>query len=391
MLAQVNQFTQRPANTEALLADVDVDALSPADRVRSIVLRANNLTWPLGRPDDAVALLERSAALTDDEASKLELTAHAPPMLLFAGRVREAAEQSERTVADAGRSPVHRMHAYLGLLPSLAAMGQPETSLARVPEAMELVPQCAEELPIAFGQLASGVTLAQQWVGQLDEAESLMRAAFDEGVARDVPLMRGGSALRLGQIALWRGAPLTAAEFLRESVSALRQFDAGFLAWAANTLCLAYALLGDLDRASDAWRTADLALQFPLYTSERFRARAWVAAAEGQLSNACEIAAEGAEWSRAHDHLVPVIWLSWDRARFGERAAAAAAIRDVAPRVEGALLQLLAAGTVALAADDATAIETDLGRPRAQRIRALRGRVRTCRRPASRPGRPAGT
>ena len=150
---------------------------------------------------------------------------------------------------------------------------KPETSLARVPEAMALVPQCAEDLPIAFGQLASGVTLAQQWVGQLDEAESLMRAAFDEGVARDVPLMRGGSALRLGQIALWRGAPRTAAELLRESVSALRQFDAGFLAWAANTLCLAYALLGDLDRASDARRTADLALQFPLYTSERFRAR----------------------------------------------------------------------------------------------------------------------
>src|SRR5207344_2876143 len=42
VLAQVNQFTQRPADTEALLADVDVDALSPADRVRSIVLRANN-------------------------------------------------------------------------------------------------------------------------------------------------------------------------------------------------------------------------------------------------------------------------------------------------------------------------------------------------------------
>jgi ATP/maltotriose-dependent transcriptional regulator MalT len=168
------------------------------------------------------------------------------------------------------------MHAYLGLLPSLGAMGRPETSLARVPEAMALVPQCATDLPIAFGQLASGVTLAQQWVGQLDAAESLMRAAFEEGVARDVPLMRGGSALRLGQIALWRGAARSAAELLRESLSALQQFDAGFLAWAACTLRLAYALLGDLDRASDAQNTAEHALVFPIYTSERYRADAWV-------------------------------------------------------------------------------------------------------------------
>ena len=356
VLAQVNQFTQRPADTEALLAAVDVTALSAADRVRYVVLRANNLTWALGRPDDAVSLLEAAAALSDDGGGALELTAHTPPMLLFAGRVREAAEQSERTVADPTRSPAHRMHAYLGLLPSLAAMGKPETSLARVGEAMALVPDCADDLPIALGQLASGVTLSQQWVGQLDDAESLMRAAFDEGVARDVPLMRGGSALRLGQIALWRGAPRTAAELLRESVSALRHFDAGFLAWAANTLCMAYALLGDLDRAADARATAEGALQFPLYTSERFRADAWVAAAEGRLSLACDIAAEGAEWSNSHDHLMPVIWLSWDRARFGGAGAAAVAIEDVAPRVEGILGQLLASATVALSTGDATSL-----------------------------------
>jgi DNA-binding NarL/FixJ family response regulator len=54
---------------------------------------------------------------------------------------------------------------------------------------------------------------------------------------------------------------------------------------------------------------------------------------------------------------VPVIWLLWDRARFGERAAAAAAIEDVAPRVEGVLLQLLAVATRALAADDAVLLD----------------------------------
>src|SRR5262249_20148917 len=160
------------------------------------------------------------------------------------------------------RSAAHRLHAYLGLLPALAAMGKPETALALAPEAMALVPECAEELPIALGQLASSVTLAQQWVGQLDAAESLMRAAFEDGVARDVPLLRGGSGLRLGQVALWRGAAQTAAGVLRESMSALQQFDAGFLAWAAHTLRLACVLLGDLDAAADALERAEHALVY---------------------------------------------------------------------------------------------------------------------------------
>jgi DNA-binding CsgD family transcriptional regulator len=359
VLTQVHQFTHRPHDTDALLADVNPASLSSDERVRLAVMRANNLTWALARPDDAVALLEEAArefAVDGDEA--LELAAHAPPMLLFAGRVREAAEQAERTIANRDRSSVHRLHAYLGLLPSLAAMGKPETALSLVPDAMALVPECAEELPIALGTLASGATLAQQWVGQLDAAESLMRAAFEDGVARDVPLLRGGTALRLGQIALWRGAPQTAAGLLRESMSALQQFDAGFLAWAAHTARLAYALLGDLDAATDALERAEHALVYPLYTSEQFRADAWVAAAEGHLSRACAIATEGAEWSLAHDHLVPVVWLSWDRARFGEPIEAATTMAQVAPRVEGVLASALAVATSGLASRDGAALDT---------------------------------
>jgi DNA-binding CsgD family transcriptional regulator len=359
VLTQVHQFTHRPHDTDVLLADMDPTSLSSDERVRLAVMRANNLTWALARPDDAVALLEEAAReFTVDGDEALELAAHAPPMLLFAGRVREAADQAQRTIADRNRSSVHRLHAYLGLLPSLAAMGKPETALSLVPDAMALVPECAEELPIALGQLAASTTLAQQWVGQLDAAESLMRAAFEDGVARDVPLLRGGTALRLGQIALWRGAPQTAAGLLRESMSALQQFDAGFLAWAAHTARLAYALLGDLEAAADALERAEHALVYPLYTSEQFRADAWVAAAEGHLSHACAIATEGAEWSLAHDHLVPVVWLSWDRARFGEPAEAAATMTDVAPRVEGVLASALAVATIGLAARDGTALET---------------------------------
>jgi DNA-binding CsgD family transcriptional regulator/tetratricopeptide (TPR) repeat protein len=357
VLTQVHQFTQRPHDTDALLADVDPASLSPDERVRLAVMRANNLTWALARPDDAVALLEE-AALEFDGDEALELAAHIPPMLLFAGRVREAAERAQRTVADPERSAVHRLHAYLGLLPSLAAMGKPETALALLPDAMALVPECAEDLPIALGQLASSATLAQQWVGQLDAAEALMRAVFEDGVARDVPLLRGGTALRLGQIALWRGAAHTAAGLLRESMSALQQFDAGFLAWAAHTLRLAYALLGDLDAAADARERAEHALVYPLYTSEEFRADAWVAAAEGHLSRACAIATEGAAWSLAHDHLVPVVWLSWDRARFGEPVEAAVTIEKVAPRVEGVLARALAVATTGLAARDGAALDT---------------------------------
>ncbi|TMK61380.1 MAG: hypothetical protein E6G60_11305 [Actinobacteria bacterium] len=357
VLAQVNQFTHRPDDTEELLAAAEHSGLSAAEDAQYVVLRANNFTWGLARPDDAVTLLADAAAKTDDDEARRKLEAHIPPMLLFAGRVREAAEHAARIIGDPTSSPVHRMHAYLGLLPSIAAMGRPESALARFPEALELVPQCTEDLPVALGQLASSATLAQQWVGQLDAAEALMRPAFEEGVARGVPLMRGGSALRLGQIALWRGLPRTAAIYLRESLAALHQFDAGFQAWAAHTLRLACALLADFDTADEMAELAERSLAFPLYGSERFRADAWIAAARGQVSDACAIAAEGAEWSLAHDHVVPVVWLSWDRARFGDAEPAAASMTNVAPQVEGILTSLLQTATVALADADAPALD----------------------------------
>jgi DNA-binding CsgD family transcriptional regulator len=54
---------------------------------------------------------------------------------------------------------------------------------------------------------------------------------------------------------------------------------------------------------------------------------------------------------------MPVVWLSWDRARFGDAAAAAAALEPVAPRVEGVLARLLSQATAALAADDGVVME----------------------------------
>src|SRR5262249_12486960 len=60
VLAQHLMFSHRAAEADATLAGVDEQGLGPADRVRLTVNRANNLTWALARPDEAVALLDRA-------------------------------------------------------------------------------------------------------------------------------------------------------------------------------------------------------------------------------------------------------------------------------------------------------------------------------------------
>ena len=299
VLAQINQFTRRPDDTETLLASLDPGELSAEERLRLVVLRANNLMWDFS-PDDAVALI--------DDAIRRYRGRRRPP----GARGARTTDPGVRGAGPRGRRPRRG--------PPRRARRVAGTAHARVPRAALRArhdgpardcahPRCrsARACAAVHGraprsrsrQIAATMTIQQQWVGQLDAAEAIMRPAFEAGVAHDVAMQRGGAALRLGQVALWRGAGAGAVDLLRQSVAALLLADAGFLEWAAYSLQLACALVGDLDGATDAARVAAEAPHYQLFRSERYRADAATAAARGELSAARALAAEGAGWSRA--------------------------------------------------------------------------------------------
>jgi hypothetical protein len=149
VLALHLMLSHRPAEADATLAAVDERSLTPADRVRLVVNRANNLTWALARPDAAITLLDQAAGVAGaadpagagggEEVVGRGLRAHSVPMLVFAGRVGEAVERAEAIVDDPASSPVERLRAGLGAVPALVAAGRPERALAWAAEALPLV------------------------------------------------------------------------------------------------------------------------------------------------------------------------------------------------------------------------------------------------------------
>jgi DNA-binding CsgD family transcriptional regulator len=345
LLAQHAMISGHARDADAVLETVDDGSLSLTERVQVAVSRANLLTWGLGRPDDALDLLDRGSSI--GAAAGRELTAHAVPMFMFGGRVAEAVRSYEALWADPAVSPVQRLRAALGAVPALVAAGRPVRALAVAGEALSLVPQCTDELPVALPQLAAGITLAQVLSGDLDAAESLIRPAYDEGVARNIPLLRGGAAMRLGQIALWRGQPVTAAALVREAVLALQQADAGLLAWASDTLRLACAMVGDQEGIDAGARAGSVALRFPVFVTEMHRADAAVAAARGEVSRARQALMTGlTEAERAGQDIQTTV-LAFELARYGDAAEAA---RRVPAGVEGVLAEMMRDAIAALAA-----------------------------------------
>jgi len=347
LVAQHGMISGRASEAEEVLAELDGGSLSLVERVQVAVSRANLLTWGLARPDDAVALLDRGGMIS--EAAGRELMAHAVPMFMFGGRVADAVRGYEALWADPAGSPVQRLRSALGAVPALVASGRPLRALAVAGEALTLVPECSNELPVALAQLGAGITLAQILSGDLDAAETLIRPAYEEGVARNIPLLRGGAALRLGQIALWRGQPVAASALVREAILALQQADAGLLAWASDTLRIACALTGDTAGVDEGARAGSVALRFPLFVTELHRADAAVAASAGELSRARQAARDGIASAEAGSQQIQVTILAFDLARYGGAAEAA---RRVSPDVEGPLAATMHEAIAALAASD---------------------------------------
>lgn len=354
-LAQHLVFSHHGEEAAELLAAVEVEGTPPGEGDGAVALaveRANLLTWGLGQPDAAVASLDRAGgSLRTDPAGARELRAHTVPMLLYAGRVPEALERAECIRNDPDSSPSQRVRSILGEIPALVAAGRPAGALQASAEALPLLPQCGPELPLALGQLGAVHTLAQMLCGELEPAAALIRSAYESGVANDVPLQRGGAALRLGQIALWQGAVRAAAHYLREAVGALESADAGFLGWAADGLELASALAGDVAAARAAAAVATSALRFGIYVSERARSEAATAAAAGEHTRARQRLAEGIEQAAAVGHHIQVVVLAFDLARLGDPIAAQRAVERLGV-LDGALAPALVAGVRALAGSD---------------------------------------
>lgn len=350
VLAQHLMFTRRAADADTVLGDAASAVTDPDALAVLAMMRANNLVFGLGRAEDAVALLDQLRPTVSPTMARA-LDAQAVPMLLFAGRVDEAAARGEATLEDPATVRTDRIRVTMTLVPTLALQGRPRSAVARASEAFELLGAGDEALPFAAGQIASGLVLAHYWTGELDAGEALARFGYDEGTGRGIDLLRGVSALHLGIGARWRGRVRTAMAYLREAVDALGETDIGFLGWAVDELRACAALAGVPEGAPEPeWRHA-------LHETERLRLEGVAAAARGDRRRAVEFGEEACAEALRGGMQIQAALALFDVARHGDATSAAPRLVALASGIEGRLIPTLSAVATALAAGDGAVLD----------------------------------
>jgi DNA-binding CsgD family transcriptional regulator len=171
---------------------------------------------------------------------------------------------------------------------------------------------------------------------------------YDRVTQQGAGLLRGVYALRVGQIALWRGALVRAEQYFLEAVMAL-EGDAMTRASAVDHVRYTRALAGRSDMPSALAPNA-------LYAVEHGFLSSGVEAAAGDVSYARALALGAARRAVSTGHLSNAIFALYEAARHGAAPAAAELLGQV-PAAEGRLLPALVAAIEALAERDGDRLE----------------------------------
>jgi DNA-binding CsgD family transcriptional regulator len=345
-LAEVMAVSGRPDDAAALLSSLPSG--SSREQCHREVDLALVLAFGLNRSRDAAERLEQ--LLEDIDDSQWGFVAGQIPLIwLLAGEIERARRAAEAVLADERSSEADRLSADLVLIPALNLVGKPVTALARAAVALPRLVDHAAFNEYMVGQLETAVPTGHRFVGDLDRAEETAADTYDRVTRQGAGPLRGVYALRLGQIALWRGALARAEQHFLEAVVALES-DAMTRACALDHVRYTRALTGRPDLPSPLAPGA-------MYAVEHEYLSAAVEAAAGDLSYARARALGAARRGLAAGHVSYAIFALYEAARHGAAPAAAELIDDL-PEPEGKLLPALVAAVQALADRDPDALET---------------------------------
>jgi DNA-binding CsgD family transcriptional regulator len=369
LLAEIAAGTGRHEVAEAELAELAEAALTGGQVVRISATRAANLALGLGDPAAARGVLAAaSAAVPATEQDELDLAA--AEIALVEGTVGVATDLLGRVLDHARSAGPLRLRALVASAEALLATGRYPAAIAASEEAVAMSGRVSDPArPAGRARLIAAHAAALVATGRPDAADELLAA---EAVDGERPRRAWLSALRdatRGRIALSGGRVGTAARLLERAVNAARTPGAAV----DQPFGVLPALLGDLviamvqaGRPADAARVLDRGLpklpaDHPLAAWHLAAARAWLAAAAGQSSQAAEIIARAAGAARRDGRPADELTLLHDLVRFGTPRPAVDRLAELAGRVPGPLPGLYLAHARALAGSDAGALDQVAG------------------------------
>ncbi|WP_173059251.1 LuxR C-terminal-related transcriptional regulator [Phytohabitans houttuyneae] len=327
----------------------DTDAL----RAWAAAVRAGNLFFTLNHPTHAEQVLgEAMTAISDQPAREILWALHA----VFEGLLARPGEAARAAgvVLDAPRpQPNAEFLASWGLVAALGVTGRAD-NVGPV-AARGFRAGVSFDTAVLWFNLAEAELMALRLAGYLPQAEAL--AARCRQQAADIPGVPQLMAAALtGHAELARGRLRDAVRWMREALTGFTAIDPGGrvfdgLLW----LTQAWAMAGNADAAAQTLErlAANHHTGFRYRETDVILARAWVAAAQGALSQAIALTREAAA-AAAHLPACEVLALQ-TAVRFGDRTTAGR-LAVLAAEVDGPRAQLAAAHAAALAADDGHAL-----------------------------------
>jgi DNA-binding CsgD family transcriptional regulator len=349
--------TNRGQEAQALFDDLASAASTDDERAAVATASARNLFWVLDRAADADAVLSAALARIGDEALRHELAAQRVRFIGGQGWP-EAALAAARPLLDEPGHERARITVVLGAVEALFTSGRTDEAIALVEATLPIAARHRDELPHGVPVLLGMRAISMRLAGHLTEATALSEDAYAQLLSRRSAQASAVEAASLGLIHLVCGRVRTALRFCRESAALLRDADGtGMLPFALAGVAQAAAQAGDSEAASAAVAEMERApLGHKAFAVELGLARAWAAAASGELTRARTHARETAEMTLDRGEDGYAVRALHELARLGDPTTAAPELARLAATVDGPFAPTAAAHAEALLAHDGAAL-----------------------------------
>ncbi len=346
----------RVAEGHSILASVTATATEDAHIAQGALIQMRHARLLAGRPEDARQIgeqaLEKLKSLDWKDAIAAELALNAG----LEGDYTKAAEFGTGVLSrpDAGRR---------ALLDAAIVSSQAHVMLGKLDDALEIVqlgqsivPELAAELPMARELLDFTEFQTSLWAGSLKTAQAFSETRLADALERRVPGWVGLCTLCSASVKLFQGRALEAAQTYCAGLGQLTSFDPLRImpmgqAWRAR----AEVQAGKLRSAESTIRHIG-----PEYLPGEFRTsaltrsiEAWLRAQGGDSEGAATLAREAGFRLVDHTHIVWGCFLLHDAVRFGHGDRVTDQLAEIAPAVDSALIDSMAAHACALAERDA--------------------------------------
>jgi DNA-binding NarL/FixJ family response regulator len=354
LLARSLSWQGNGVEAEEVLRPFQVDELNDVDVVRWGLARVANLQWSMGDVEGAGSVLETLQGRVRDPGLRLLVDGVASASLSFENQLGKAVALSQQVLSDESAPGAAVEWAVFGGALALALMGRLE-DVSAIAKRRHVIERRVDGL--VWYLAAFGEVRALALAGEFDAAEK-RSAGFGQTSLAGQYLAWSMANVLVGTVDLARGRFADTVARMEETVAALASESAASLSFPARLLLAqSYCVLGRVGPGAEVvaelrtWYGSHVAVFGPQLRI----AEAWLAAAEGKISAAINLALDAARRAEDSGQRAIEMLALHDAVRFGDRSSFGRLV-DIATDVGGRLAVVIAAHTAALRDRDAAAI-----------------------------------